>query len=168
MAGKTGRIVVSGAAPVGKPRVIGGTMPGSSAEVATIERRTAGAPVHGALPADVARLLDELHAGSAPAAERRGTPRTRYEVAAEFRLFSDLRVGLYTRDVSLRGVGFITRDPLHPGAGGTLDVPLPDAGRREVRCIVLRYRQLPDGWAEGALGFTRDQPDLGRPPSAAE
>ena len=147
-------------------------MPGSTGETATIEGGHAGVSVRGAsggaLPADVAQLLDELHAGSVPAADRRATPRTRYEVAARFRLFSDLRVELYTRDVSIRGIGFIARDPLHPGAGGTLDLPLPDGSRREIRCIVLRCRQLPGGWAEGALSFTRDQPDFGRPPSAAE
>src|SRR5687768_18539296 len=101
----------------------------------------AAAPVGDAWPAEVDLIISALAAGEdrakalpSPVLRHREVPRTLYRVVAELRLYSDVSGAdgwrLYTRDVSTRGLGFITQHRLPLGYGGALD--LAAAGGRGI------------------------------------
>ena len=108
---------------------------------------------------------DKAKAAASPVLRRRDVPRVSYRVLADLRLYSDLPdVGpwrLYTRDVSVRGLGFITPHRLPLGYGGTLELPAPNGELIAVNCTLLRCREIASGWFDGALYFNRDQPVFG-------
>ena len=117
-------------------------------------------------PQDWAReaemILSALEAGSAAHDERRRHPRMGYRAIATLRLFSDApgtgAWKLYTRDVSARGVGFITEHRLPLGYGGVIQIPAPRSGRLvSVNGTLFRCRELGNGWYEGAMYFNREQ-----------
>jgi len=93
--------------------------------------------------------------------ERRYRGRVPYRVRAELRLFSDAPDTppwvLYTRDVDVRGLGFITPHRLPLGYGGTLELYAPVGRKVRVPCTLFRCRQAVQGWYEGALYFNREQ-----------
>jgi len=92
-------------------------------------------------PTEVRLILSALEAAGNHE-ERRENERLRFRVEATLKLFADGpdQEGrlLYTRDVSQRGVGFVTRYRLPLGYGGTV-------------------RQVSTGYYEGSLYFNRDQ-----------
>jgi hypothetical protein len=103
-------------------------------------------------------------AGAASSVEmenRRRHPRRRYLVIADLRLFSDQpgspRWRLFTRDVSVRGVGFVTRDRLPLGYGGIIELPGPNGRLMSIQGTLFRCREIGNGWYEGALYFNREQ-----------
>src|SRR5207247_3004925 len=110
-------------------------------------------------------ILAAMDAASASAAgdsaERRDVTRRSYRVRAELRLFSDAADAatwvLYTRDVHVRGVGFITRHRLPLGYGGKVKLVTPGGRLVKVNCTLIRCRQTAPGWYEGALNFNREQ-----------
>ena len=67
---------------------------------------------------------------------------------------------LYTRDVSRRGLGFITRTALPLGHGGILELTAPDGSVLNLHCTLLRCRASVQEWYEGTLHFNRDQPEF--------
>ncbi len=79
---------------------------------------------------------------------------------ASLRLFSDAPFGeptpLFGRDLHARGIGFITRERLPLGYGGTVEFPSAKGETVTVHCTVLRCREAVNGWFEGALQFTRE------------
>src|SRR5687768_18160425 len=93
---------------------------------------TAAAPAGDAWPAEVDLIISALAAGEDRAKAlpspvlHREVPRTPYRVVAELRLYSDVSGAdgwrLYTRDVSTRGLGFITQHRLPLGYGGTIEL----------------------------------------------
>lgn len=123
-------------------------------------------------PAEVDLIISALAAGEdrakampSPVLHRREVPRTSYRVRAELRLYSDLpNTGpwrLYTRDVSVRSLGFITSHRLPLGYGGTLELAAPDERIISITCTLLRCREIASGWFDGALYFNREQAAFG-------
>ena len=81
---------------------------------------------------------------------------------AELRLFSDPpgqpAWPLYTRDISVRGMGFITAHRLPLGYGGVVQLPAPRSGRLvSIAGTLFRCREVSGGWFEGSLYFNREQ-----------
>lgn len=117
-------------------------------------------------PREVELILSALEAGKQHD-NRRRHPRTRYRVRGELRLFSDLPGAgpwkLYTRDVSARGVGFITSHRLPLGYGGTVELLSPAGNVISVNGTLFRCREVSPGWYEGAIHFNRDQWMLATP-----
>lgn len=114
--------------------------------------------------AEAELIMSALEAAAAPAGafdNRRRHPRRRYRVVADLRLFSDNpgspRWRLFTRDVSVRGLGFITRERLPLGYGGILELPAPQGQLVTISGTLSRCREIGNGWYEGALHFNRDQ-----------
>ena len=113
-------------------------------------------------PQEVDLILSAMEAGGAGHDERRKHPRMSYRVLARLRLFSDPAGTepwkLYTRDVSVRGVGFITEHRLPLGYGGMLELAAPRSGRIvSAHGTLFRCRELGNGYFEGALYFNREQ-----------
>jgi hypothetical protein len=109
---------------------------------------------------EVDLILSALEAGGVTE-ERRTGARMAYRAKAELRLFSDAASAngwtLFTRDVSPKGVGFITRHRLPLGYGGKIQLPSPNGQLVTVHCTLYRCREAAQGWYEGALYFNRPQ-----------
>jgi hypothetical protein len=112
------------------------------------------------LAAEVELILSAMEAGLKHD-DRRRHPRLRYRVEADLRLFSDADGAgawkLYTRDVSARGLGFITRERLPLGYGGIVEMPGPTGRQISINVTLFRCREIGNGWFEGALYFNREQ-----------
>jgi hypothetical protein len=113
-------------------------------------------------PTEARMILSALQAGEAtPSSDRRGSGRIEHKVCAALRLFSDPDGSapwtLYTRDVSVRSVGFITASRLPLGYGGVVALRGLDGRTIEAQCTLFRCRQTAQGWFEGALSFHRPQ-----------
>jgi hypothetical protein len=113
-------------------------------------------------PAQVDLILSALDAGMGRCdLDQRLYTRTPYRVRAEIRLFSDqLDVPprtLYTRDISTRGLGFITDSLLSLGHGGTVELFCPRGFKTAAACTIFRCREAAPGWYEGCLSFNREQ-----------
>lgn len=112
-------------------------------------------------PREVELILSALEAGGHHD-DRRRHPRMPYRVLAELRLFSDQAGSppwkLYVRDVSVRGIGFVTAHRLPLGYGGVVQLPALGGGRlMSVNGTLFRCREVTSGWYEGALYFNREQ-----------
>ena len=125
-------------------------------------------------PPEARLILSALDAGLAHhTSNRRNRPRTLYQVRAHLQLFSDPEGSppwrLYTRDVSSRGLGFVTPHRLPLGYGGIVHLRTPDGKPIRAHCTLFRCRQTCQGWYEGALSFHRRQWTLaGEDPQDAE
>ena len=128
----------------------------------------ATAPAVDRWPAEVDLIISALAAGEdrakalpSPVLRHREVPRTPYRVVAELRLYSDVSGAdgwrLYTRDVSTRGLGFITQHRLPLGYGGTIELAAPDGNVIALNCTLLRCREIASGWYDGAMYFNREQ-----------
>lgn len=111
-------------------------------------------------PAELDFILSALEAGQSGRRNQRMASRKMYRVKAALRLFADgpleARI-LYTRDVSRRGLGFISQHRLPLGYGGILELPAPDGRMLRIDCTLLRCREAVRGWYEGAVYFNREQ-----------
>ena len=111
--------------------------------------------------AEVDLVLSALEAASVASQDRREQPRLRHRVPAELRLFSDKPGSapwrLFTRDVSSRGVGLLTRDRLPLGYGGVITLTSPAGQQISINGTLFRCRDIGNGWFEGALHFNREQ-----------
>ena len=115
-----------------------------------------------AWPPEVELILSALEAASSAHDERRAHERVSYRVMAELRLFADPANQplwrLYSRDISVRGMGFITPHRLPLGYGGVVQIPTPRTGRIiSVAGTLFRCREVSSGWFEGSLYFNREQ-----------
>ena len=113
-------------------------------------------------PPEVELILSALEAAGPAYDERRRHQRMPYRALAELRLFSDApgqpMWRLYSRDVSVRGMGFITSHRLPLGYGGVVQLPTPRSGRLvSVAGTLFRCREVSSGWFEGSLYFNREQ-----------
>ena len=112
-------------------------------------------------PVEVQLILSAMEAGGSPGADRRRAQRTRYRVRADLHLSSDPAAAppwrLYTRDVSARGLGFLTPHRLPLGYGGKVKFAGPDGSAVVAHCTLYRCREAAPGWYEGALSFNREQ-----------
>jgi len=113
-------------------------------------------------PREVELILSALEAAGVHPDNRRRHPRMSYRVAAALRLYSDPPGSapwtLYTRDVSIRGLGFITPHRLPLGYGGVVQLPTPRTGRiASIAGTLFRCREVSNGWFEGSLYFNREQ-----------
>jgi hypothetical protein len=112
-------------------------------------------------PAEVDLIISALEAAGDAHDNRRQHPRRPYRVMADLRLFSDPQTfapwRLYTRDVSARGLGFITPHRLPLGYGGTVQLTSPAGRMMSINCTLFRCRDIGGGFFEGALYFNREQ-----------
>lgn len=96
--------------------------------------------------------------------ERRRSRRCTYRVRAALQLFADMYDGqaimLYTRDITPKSLGFITRHRLPLGYGGVVDLPDPAGVVRSIDCTLIRCREVAKGWYEGAVYFNREQSEF--------
>jgi hypothetical protein len=112
-------------------------------------------------PTEVEFIISALEAGPRPIVDRQREPRLRHRVKGVLRLFSDAagaatRV-IYTRQVSAKGLGFVTDSSVPLSHGGVVSLPGPDGREIEISCVVLRCREAAPGWYEGAVYFNRAQ-----------
>ena len=111
--------------------------------------------------AEAELIISALEAGAPAEDDRRAHPRRRYRVPADLRLFSDKPDSpvwrLFTRDISVRGLGFVTRERLPLGYGGIVEFAGPDGKLVSVNGTLFRCREIGNGWYEGALYFNREQ-----------
>jgi hypothetical protein len=126
------------------------------------EPLSAAPPAGEAWPSEVELILSALEAAGTRTDDRRRHPRMPYRVLAELRLFSDAPGTapwqLYSRDISVRGMGFITPHRLPLGYGGVVQLPAPHSGKIvSVAGTLFRCRELSGGWFEGSLYFNREQ-----------
>src|SRR5438874_1420391 len=101
-------------------------------------------------PPEVELILSALEAAGPTHDERRRHQRFSYRVLAELRLYSDPPAQplwrLYSRDVSVRGMGFITAHRLPLGYGGVVQIPAPLTGRLvSVAGTLFRCREVSTG-----------------------
>jgi hypothetical protein len=112
-------------------------------------------------PAEADLIISALEAAGAEHDNRRKHPRMPYRVMADLRLFSDppgiAPWRLYSRDVSARGLGFVTPHRLPLGYGGVVQIPSPSGRIVSVNGTLFRCREVGNGWFEGALYFNREQ-----------
>jgi hypothetical protein len=109
-------------------------------------------------PLEVENLFQVLEAQGYFDEDNRKRDRRELRCGATIKLFSDgsMRT-LFTRDVDTRGLGFVLKDRLPLGHGGTVELPAPDGNVLRINCTVLRCRRVADGWYEGAIYFNREQ-----------
>ena len=112
-------------------------------------------------PPEAELVISALEAAGGRPDDRRRHPRRHFRAVADLHLFSDAPGTplwkLYTRDISVRGVGFITRDRLPLGYGGVVQLPGPSGRPMGVNGTLFRCREIGNGWFEGALYFNREQ-----------
>lgn len=111
-------------------------------------------------PIEVDMILSAMDAAQPQMADRRRSARHQCRVRADLRLFSDPEfasaIALYTRDLTTRGMGFITRNRLPLGYGGMVEFVAPNGQYVRAQCTIYRCRETVNGWFEGALNFTRE------------
>ena len=116
------------------------------------------------IPSAVAMVMSALEAGQGSHDDRRADQRRQHRVAALLRLFSDQPSAapwlLYTRDISVRGLGFLSRHRLPLGYGGIVEFIGPDGKKFNLHCTLLRCREASPGWFEGNVYFNRQQPQF--------
>jgi hypothetical protein len=130
----------------------------------TTVEANAAVPAATELPADVAMVMSALEAGRhGRAGDRRAGHRRPLRVAAAVRLYADADrppVVVYTRDVGGRNVGFLTRERLPLGYGGTIELPGPAGDPVRVACVLLRCSPCAPGWYDASAAFNRLQPQF--------
>jgi hypothetical protein len=123
----------------------------------------AAAPANaaGGLPQEVEFILSALEAAQFSGKSRRTTARLHYRAEASIKLFSDTPQAppwtIYVRDISPKGLGFVTRHRLPLGYGGILTIVGPHGKTVKIDCTLLRCREAVQGWFEGSMYFNREQ-----------
>jgi hypothetical protein len=120
------------------------------------------------VPVDVALVIEMLSSGDESAASnRRKFIRARHVARAALQPVRSgsraLRRTIYTRDANQWGVGFITQERITVGEEVTLHIADPSdpaAAPLELRCGILRCREVLPGWYEGAALLTAEEPRL--------
>lgn len=116
-------------------------------------------------PRAVDFIISALEAGGHTGPDDREHPRSNYRVCALLRLFSDPPDWpgwpIYTREVSVRAVGFLTPMCVPLSHGGFVEIPGPAGRTMKVACTILRCREATPGWYEGAAYFNREQMEFG-------
>jgi len=116
------------------------------------------------LPPEVSLVMSALEAGRhGRTVDRRAGRRRSLRVAATVRLYADADrppVVVYTRDVGGRNVGFLTRERLPLGYGGTIELPGPAGDPVRVACVLLRCSPSAPGWYDASAAFNRLQPQF--------
>ena len=114
------------------------------------------------VPADVAMVMSAMEAGrfDAGARDRRAGRRRATRASAVLRLYADAghATVVYTRDVTGRNVGFLSRSRLPLGYGGTIELPPPHGRGGEavpVACVLLRCTPAAGGFYDCCAAFNR-------------
>ena len=106
-------------------------------------------------------VLSALEAAGLTQQNRRDADRTVYHTTAALRLYSEVENPkpwqIFVRDVTPRGLGFITRHRLPLGYGGMLNFKCPKQTMLNIDCVIRRCCQAANGWYEGAISFNRPQ-----------
>ncbi len=114
-----------------------------------------------AFPTEVDFLISAIEAGYRPRIDRQRWPRMIHRVVAVLKLFSDGETRpsrtLYTRQASLKALGFVTSEHLPLSHGGMLRLADPSGQPVAIACTILRCGEAAPGWYEGAVYFNRDQ-----------
>ncbi len=117
------------------------------------------------VPAEVSLVLSALEAGrhGRGATDRRINRRHPLRATSVLRLYADAHrppITVYTRDVGGRNVGFVTRERLPLGYGGTIELPGPDGDPARIACVLLRCSPSVQGWYDASAAFNRLQPQF--------
>lgn len=136
------------------------TIPMTQTALADTPASEPGKPLS-TIPPEVDLIISAMEAGGHVGMRQRTPLRTSWRVQATVRLFID-QPGhpsrtVFSRDISPRGIGFVTTDRLPLGYGGVVDLPAKDGTIVSVACTVLRCRQATGGWYEGFIYFNREQ-----------
>jgi hypothetical protein len=111
-------------------------------------------PIEALVPADARFVISVLSGEDGPGVERRRFPRCAYTVPAIVEVSHGAAVQthrrVYTRDVNEWGVGFVMQDPLPVGKDAVLFIAGADREGMQLRCCILRCREVLPGWYEGA------------------
>jgi hypothetical protein len=106
-------------------------------------------------------VLSALEAAGLPRLDRRDDDRTVFHTTGKLRLYSETENPnpwqIFVRDVTPRGLGFITRHRLPLGYGGKLHLKCPQQTLLVIDCAIRRCRAAANGWFEGAICFNRPQ-----------
>jgi hypothetical protein len=116
-----------------------------------------------AWPAELDFILSALEAGATSHFDKRQAMRVPYRTVGYLKLYSeqgDEPVMVFTRDVCVKSLGFLTQVRLPLGYGGILTVKGPDGQELRLDVTLLRCREAVPGWFEGALYFNRPQHDF--------
>jgi hypothetical protein len=109
-------------------------------------------------------VLSALEAAGLPRLDRRDNDRIVFHTTANLRLYSEVENPkpwqLFVRDVTPRGLGFISRHRLPLGYGGMLHLRCPRGAALAIDCAIRRCRAAANGWFEGAIAFNRPQSAL--------
>lgn len=110
-------------------------------------------------PHDVQVVMSSLDAAARSAAERRLQQRRLFRVKAQLQLFgepiADPPIVLYSRNLTDRGMGFITRTRLPVSRGGAVQFLAADGEPVRTSVTVTRCRQIAPEWYEGSVQFIR-------------
>lgn len=114
------------------------------------------------LPPEAEFIISALEAGAhAHPDDRRAHERRPYRVRAALRLFSDDPQAppwqLFVRDISPKGMGFVTRHRLPLGYGGIVAIASPLGRTLKIDCTLVRCRLAAQEWFEGSMYFNREQ-----------
>ncbi len=117
------------------------------------------------VPAEVSLVMSALEAGrhARGGADRRVVRRRPLRRAATLRLYADAGrepVVVYTRDVGGRNVGFLARERLPLGYGGTIELTGVDGEPARLACVLLRCSPSVAGWYDASAAFNRLQPQF--------
>lgn len=105
-------------------------------------------------------------AGESPATDRRANNRRRYLAQARLRWAEAQQEAaqvttLYTRDLTGRGVGFITSGELPADSTAVVELPGVDGMPIQAQGKIVRTKAFANGWQEGYVRF--DEPIAGLP-----
>lgn len=115
-------------------------------------------------PKEADFIISAIEAGGYGGPDEREVPRSVYRVTALLKLFSDdpdwPGWPLYTREVSVRALGFVTPHCVPLSHGGSVELATPSGKIVRAGCTILRCREAAPGWFEGAIYFNREQMDF--------
>jgi hypothetical protein len=99
-----------------------------------------------------------------PRIDRRHTPRSAYQTTAWLAPADDTgairRPIIRTRDLSLRALGFRTRQDVSALGEAILRLPAATGRYIAIACRVRRSKEIGDGWFDCLVEFLKPEPDL--------
>ena len=106
-----------------------------------------------AIPGDAQIVISMLNGEAGPGLDRRRFARTSFQMAAALESVGEpiaMRWGIYTRDASQWGVGFVTQHPL-PVAKDVMLTIAAGGQMLRLRGSIVRCREIMPGWYDGAV-----------------
>lgn len=104
-------------------------------------------------PADVIAVVTSLESAFPPIIQRRKLPRTAYKRQGTLSLNGQNPFPVYTRDANKWTIGFLSSHKIESNQRGVLRLVGPDGVERDLRCRVIRSREVRPGWYDAAVEF---------------